>query len=569
MNSWSNISTFKDIYNIVTECDLEQFEELLCLKTNGKDILETVLRLFAYTDCIKECKDFKVCSGNFNLATVKIEKCRKDLFYEFRNNKTSLKKIKDSGDSSDLTLLNKTENTLLAFTSKNLASKNMSFDNMDLTKLFYYGNQYNSFYVKYAVCCNDRNVFYQMINNAKSTTLKDIDKTNMKNMIVIDRQSLKDNFSLFKSKYENTDFEDMLNMNMEELSQNSEVIKFRPHQEYTINKTLHLIKEYGSNKKFLNILWGHVARSGKSYMAFGLIQKIFQLCAEKNLNRNICIITTAPNETIKQYLEIIQKLRINLKDTITSLDCDSLNSEKNESNSGKLFIFSKQLLTHKDNKEKVKKLFKDYKIFLLMADETHHGGATELSKELLKTSFSKCHKIFITATYNKVKYNFDIHETIKWSLEDIQIMKSSTLNNVYTDADKFVSKDNMFSEDYKIYPNLSIIGVDNIFTDADEQLLTLFKKEGNGFKNKDIIFEVLKYVLGNVIRNVDLINKKIKQRSVAYSTKSTTPVIIIFLPFDNISMTSNMIETLIHRINQSFEVCKCNTIDSNNSFKKI
>ncbi len=569
MNSWDNISTFKDIYDIVRLMNTDEFNELLFLKTIGKDILETILRLFAYTECLLNDNSFSVCTGNFNLATIKKESSKYNLFYEFRSNKFVLKKVKDSGDSSDLTFINEKDKILLAFTSKNLLDKNMSFDNMDLTKLFYYGNQYNSLNVNYAVCCNDKNIFYEMIDKSKDTTLKASEKIKMKNMIIIDRDYLKNKFKLFKLRYENIIFEDMLNTCFNSNNKiKKEIIKFRPHQEYTINKTFNLIRESGKDKKYTNILWGHVARSGKSYMAFGLIRKFFETCIEKNLKMNVCIITTAPNETIKQYLEIIELLNLNkMANIITSLDYDFNKQEKEKVN---LFIFSKQLLTHKDNKNKVIELFKKYKISLLLADETHNGGSTNLSKDLFKSSFSKCHKIFITATYNKVHCNFDIQETIDWTLEDIQILKTHSLDNVYEDAKRFVCVENMRSDEYKLYPNLSIIGVDNIFTDSDNELLTLFNLKGSHFEHEEKLFDIVKYLLGNVVRNIDLMNRKINQRSVAYynTEYKKTPVIIIFLPSNKISEISNKIETMINRINQSFEVCKCNTNDSNNSFKK-
>ncbi len=55
---WSNINTFKDLFNIVLSIgNQEAFTQLLNLKSEGKDILESMLRLFAYTNCLSRDLD--------------------------------------------------------------------------------------------------------------------------------------------------------------------------------------------------------------------------------------------------------------------------------------------------------------------------------------------------------------------------------------------------------------------------------------------------------------------------------------------------------------------------------
>jgi len=565
---WENINTFKDIFNIVLSIkDIAQFKQLLELKSDGKDILETIIRLFAYTECLaKNSSEFKwkACSGNFNLGTIKRENNMFNLFYEIKNNKISLKKIKDSGDSSDLTIMNE-NGDIIAFTSKNLSKKNMKFNNMDIDKLLMYSNEYKV-KVKLGVCCRYESEWLDMINKCKNTTLTPAIKKIISKTIVIDKHKLTICWERFKQKYSNTNFEDLVSGNVDiERS----TICFRPHQEYTIHKTLHIIRKYQSNKQYVNILWGHVARSGKSYMMLGVIEEIFKTGIEKGrTNLNICIITTAPNETIQQYLEIMKSL-ISKDFGFVNIITDLKQVQSNYQPGFNLFILSKQLLAHKENKDIAVKLFnsKEKKISLLIGDEIHHGGSTIISKDLINKCFKKCSKIFVTATYNKVKYNFDIHETINWSLENIQTMKknNSDLRLVYEDAEEFVISKQYYSSDYNLYPKLSVIGVDKF----DHVLQHGMKSIFNNIKdNRNELKQMMNYVLHYIIFKLNEENIKINQRSILGNNFNKVPVIIIFLPSLNISKTSKILSEIILELNQTAEVCLCNTSDSNDSFKE-
>jgi len=62
------------------------------------------------------------------------------------------------------------------------------------------------------------------------------------------------------------------------------------HQQYSVIKTLN-IKQNNTTDK---ILWGHIQRSGKSYIIAG--------CIINDNKFNYLVITTAPNETIEQQI---------------------------------------------------------------------------------------------------------------------------------------------------------------------------------------------------------------------------------------------------------------------------
>ena len=74
------------------------------------------------------------------------------------------------------------------------------------------------------------------------------------------------------------------------------------HQELSVYKTLEL-KNNNKNK----ILWGHIQRSGKSFIMCGCI-------IEDSKNKTQCnylVITTSPNETIMQQREVFDCNQLN------------------------------------------------------------------------------------------------------------------------------------------------------------------------------------------------------------------------------------------------------------------
>ena len=73
------------------------------------------------------------------------------------------------------------------------------------------------------------------------------------------------------------------------------------HQLYELSK-ISRMKECGKEK----ILWGHIQRSGKSYIIGGCI-------IEDSKNKDECnylIITTAPNETIEQQRKVFDCIQL-------------------------------------------------------------------------------------------------------------------------------------------------------------------------------------------------------------------------------------------------------------------
>lgn len=67
------------------------------------------------------------------------------------------------------------------------------------------------------------------------------------------------------------------------------------------------------------ILWGHVQRSGKSYMIAGTI-----IHDSKNKNyTNYLVITTVPNETISEYIHVFNCCQLSDVSVVNLGNCHS------------------------------------------------------------------------------------------------------------------------------------------------------------------------------------------------------------------------------------------------------
>jgi hypothetical protein len=189
-------------------------------------------------------------------------------------------------------------------------------------------------------------------------------------------------------------------------------LSLRFHQKMIINKTMALI---GQNQK--NILWGCKCRSGKTYMVGGIVPYF----------NNILIITPVPNETICQFTtDLFYKFADFEEYQIHNLVSPGLVLAKN------IFITSKQFLQRYIG-DKAISCLKSIKLDLIVFDENHLGGTTELSKNILDTySISKPAIVYLTATYRKPLNEWNIPKEcqIYWDIEDEQLCKSLNINGL-------------------------------------------------------------------------------------------------------------------------------------------
>ena len=182
------------------------------------------------------------------------------------------------------------------------------------------------------------------------------------------------------------------------------------------------------NSEKNKILWGHIQRSGKSYIIGGCI-------IEDSKNKDECnylVITTAPNETIEQQKKVFDCIQLMDFNIIT------LNSKNKKPNLTKknIIICSKQYLQTKIDKAQDKEnsdekttsipWLKKMSFDMRFIDESHNGGTTMLAKKTLEFYGKLSFTIQITATYSKPINDYNIPKDcwILWDLEDIKLCKN-------------------------------------------------------------------------------------------------------------------------------------------------
>jgi Type III restriction enzyme, res subunit len=346
-------------------------------------------------------------------------------------------------------------------------------------------------------------------------------------------------------------------------------ITYRPHQYYAIEKTKALLADADEP---LSILWGHIARSGKSYMMYGLVEQLLQDDADTH---NYLIITTAPNETIGQYMKLFNRLSA-MEPVVNIISAKDIHDY--DSTQRNVIILSKQYLTHKHNEQ----LELD-NIRLIMIDEAHYGGTTSKVKTLFDNNYGDIHKIFVTATYTKVEKAFEIDtdNTISWDLEDIVSCKtqnSARLIEKYPNFDRAIrhteNKGLQPFDSYKGYPQLTIVAIDKKHNPIDEpdRLLAL-EEDPVDFVHPSQVKRTFKYIFNTIVRDLDKVNDHINQRPIL--NKANPSVIVCFVPWKHVSTTSRRLRDIVNQIKiptiakdgyHNLEICECNTT-STMSFK--
>lgn len=403
---------------------------------------EALLKLLGGLNTIDKLKQFTACSGNFNKNTIKKNETYKELFLEsnkeinFRGN---------TGDSSDFTLVKTDdEKHIIAISSKLLKDEHSG--SLDIEKMSLYAQQYNDkgYNVSFGFCVENKKETDDMIQRAQSSSEKLAEIYNREDTIVIDHEDLKEAFYKFRDSFKNTQLSELFKSYKKPL-----VLKM--HQKLGIMKTIRLKEE-----KIEKILWGHIQRSGKSYIIAGSI-------IEDSLNKDTCnylVITTAPNETMDQQIEVFNCLQLD-DFNIIKLNGDYNKKNKNPTLKDKnIIVCSKQFLQSKiKDSKKTNSIpwLKKIKFNMRFIDESHNGGTTELAKNTLKYYGSGAFTVQITATYSKPSndYNIPRENWILWDLEDIKLCKNITKEG---NIDTLVTKHGLEIKDYiDMYSQESII----------------------------------------------------------------------------------------------------------------
>jgi superfamily II DNA or RNA helicase len=307
------------------------------------------------------------------------------------------------------------------------------------------------------------------------------------------------------------DFEAILN---HLLSDEKPSLRTRLHQKLICSKVMRLIL---SGKK--TILIGALPRSGKTYMG-AFIAKYF---------KKILIITTRPGETRTQWNKIFKDHRefstYMVKDLNSSSSDEIALSNKNGDNM--VAVASIQFFKM-DERDRLIGLDWD----LVLLDEIHEGGSTELSQAMLDTYIgTKPTRVMMTATYTKpVEYYMIPSECCCfWDLEDVRLMRSwgepgvfARLCDKYGALDVTAARDDTYKSgetDASIrlcYVNAPRLGIltnimqqdiydkfrsltkypDNIYGFSMRSLFML-AKDGKSFQNQQKLDEFLACVSGS------------------------------------------------------------------------
>ncbi len=451
------MNTFKDLFAFYQD-SCTNFIEWLEDPWQGKDKQESALRLFAGLGLIDKLKNFVKCTGNYNEKTIQPMNTFKDLFYDENN---SLINLKDKGDASDLTCVHVDDaKHILVTTSKNLNKINVG--NLDIDKILTNFTQYTEvgYKMTLCICVRSRDEYVQMKKGIESSNkiLKRL--LDQDNVIIIDWEDLNQSFNSFKIYSQTTNFDAIINSNKPILC-----LKF--HQQLGVMKTLRL-KQMGMK----NALWGHIQRSGKSYIIGGCI-----IADSQNKEScNYLVLTTAPNETIAQQIKVF------LCQQLEDFNIISLNGKNKEPvlAAKNIIVCSKQFLQSKiesTNSERSNDVVKTNVVGWLkqicfdmrFVDESHNGGTTELAQKTLDCYGKNAFTVQITATYSKPINDYNIPKNcwILWDMEDIKLCKNiKTPGNLDRLAEKHgadirdsianYSLDNIITE-YSKYPELWIL----------------------------------------------------------------------------------------------------------------
>jgi hypothetical protein len=434
----SKIDTFEDLYKFLQTCEdsnIINFLNDISGQESGYN-QEALTKLLGGLNLIDKLKNWFPCIGNFNKQTIQKQENYNDIFYKENGTQRMLKG--NGGDSSDFTLVsNFNDKELLIMSSKSLNNENIG--KLDIEKMLFHAQKYieDGYKITYGFIVKDKKLTDEMISRTKTSSKTLADLYNNENTIVIDWQDLNQAYHMFKLCFINKNISDIINSNKKPLC-------LKLHQNLSVIKTLKMKDEENKTK----ILWGHIQRSGKSYIIAGCI-------IQDSINKNECtylVITTAPNETIEQQRKVFDCQQLEDFD-VTILNDKNKNIKNKNKN---IIICSKQFLQSKIEEKKSIKWLKKINFDMRFIDESHNGGTTELAQKTLDYYGKNSFTVQITATYSKPinDYNISKDSWILWDLEDIKLCKNITNEN---SIDRLVEKHG--EEFKKIYNNYSL---DNI-----------------------------------------------------------------------------------------------------------
>ena len=208
---------------------------------------------------------------------------------------------------------------------------------------------------------------------------------------------------------------------------------------------------------------------------------------------NCLIITSVPNETIEQYIDIFNQHVEFERFNIIHLDDVKKISEFKKIN---IIIASKQFLQGKGaGKKKKGNVIKELQaldVYLRFVDETHFGGTSEISNNIYDLYGNDAPTIYMTATYFKPVSLFSIPKKsqIIWDLEDIKLSKNidikenqeilTTKHGAFFGELIFKYGIDHIKDEYQKFPDLQILNL-NLNCDKKEDYIKVMNEHNVGF----------------------------------------------------------------------------------------
>ena len=535
---------------------------------NKERVHEAVFVILASLGLIPEVSKYVPCKGNFGTGTLEELLNVEELFEE------SIFRGGDGG--SDYTAIKRESGSILATTAKYLFD--FIYEDLHMDKLV---AAFSVVYPQYenkraCIVIPDRRDFEKMKAGIHQTTNSRA-KVWLDNAIVIDHDDFRAGLNKFKLHKFKTS------------KKPSELEGV--HQEYTVWKT---IKMKTSGEK--HVLYAHMPRSGKTYMMIGSIKE--------DGGSNYLVITTAPNETVKQYEDACEGDGYNV--THLGPKTKPITEGKN------IILVSKQFLDRHDDIQ----WLKDLQIDMAFVDEGHYGGTTELAQDSLKLYAPDVFAVFMSATPDKIKYAYDIPESniIRWDQEDIKLCQNidnpqSRIRLEEKYGPDFIKILNTFSDHeikkkYLEYPDMHIL-TQSLTDDVKTEIITETDGSSYGISNTAIFslttdkknFQEPVQVMerfysifgkrGKYMPDQKYPNPYMKRISDICSNSQSrysgdgsgqVKVVLAFLPLKNINQTSKALINLLNnsedlgydkRFSDQYIVVSINSKKTNNPKKEI
>ena len=555
----NNLIKYNNIDEILDTCETQGN------KGNIFERIGDIVIKFGFCEIFSNSQ-FSHMIGNANNGKLK----KLESFNEYINEKVF---SGNSGGCSDITLYDRIEGKYIFISSKYPKTqqdikKQKSVDYYDIQNIIAMINKnkhiYKDFEI-YLLVPDKKSVLEKVLNANKSsqyitdymTEDKIIDKTDL------NKYFLKFKAEIIKSLNEKFDYDELFLGEKENL-----ILRF--HQDLITSKTSSLIEE--GNKSFL---WGCKCRSGKTYMTGGIVIKQYDI----KQKLNVLIITPAPTETAPQFTDdLFNKFRdftpFKIHNIEGSKEISSIVLDKNN-----IFVMSKQLLQKYIKTAKIDKTImkiKNLKLDIIVFDENHFSGTTDLSKAILSSySTDKTIKIYLTATYSKPLQEWNIPSECQmyWDIEDEQICKSILSDN--TNINRLVEKHGDIVKDMIQYKNENGDNIEDIFKPylrmPDLYLITnmfdsqrydiikenimgshygfsfdvLFSLKDKQFNYKKEVKIILRYITGSEKEQDYKTGDKSIFTRINSLCKRTPFTQIWFLPSDNINDISQNLKTLM------------------------